>query len=191
MNTKFIKTTDNKIEVKLRKHIVLNVIESIENPETGEIKQIEMQTFNPTDEMLFADGWELYVEPELTPEQILFNAKKDKKAGVEHYDSSREVNEFYIQGMPVWLDKATRAGLMLRLNSESALSKENTTLWYEGYSFTLPLNSAMQMLYALEVYASECYDNTQLHLASIDKLETLEEIAEYDYKVGYPKKLHF
>lgn len=191
MNTLFIKTTDNKIEIKVRKHIVLNVIESIENPETGEIEQIEMQTFNPTDEMLFADGWELYVEPELTPEQILFNAKKDKKAGVEYYDSSREVNEFYIQGMPVWLDKATRAGLMLRLNSESALNKENTTLWYEGYSFTLPLNTAMQMLYALEVYASECYDNTQLHLSNIDKLETLEEIGEYDYKVGYPKKLHF
>jgi hypothetical protein len=49
----------------------------------------------------------------------------------------------------------------------------------------------MQMLYALEVYASECYDNTQLHLSNIDKLETLEEIAEYDYKVGYPKKLQF
>lgn len=191
MNTLFIKTTDNKIEIKLRKHIVLNVIESIENPETGEIKQIEMQTFNPTDEMLFADGWELYVEPGLTPEQVLFNAKKDKKDGVEHYDASREVNEFYIQGMPVWLDKATRAGLMLRFNSEAALNKENTTLWYEGYSFTLPLNTAMQMLYALEVYASECYDNTQLHLANIDKLETLEEIAEYDYKVGYPEKLHF
>jgi hypothetical protein len=110
---------------------------------------------------------------------------------VIRYDSSRDVNEFYIQGMPVWLDKATRSGLMLRFNSELALKKENTTLWYEGYSFTLPLNTAMQMLYALEVYASECYDNTQLHLANIEKLETTEEIKEYDYTEGYPEKLHF
>ena len=191
MNTRFIKRIDNKIFVKARGTIILNRIESIEDPETGEIKEIEVQTFNPTDEMLFADGWELYVTPELPDEQILFNAKKDKNNDIEVYDSSVEVNEFYIQGFPVWLDKATRVGLMLRFNSELALKKETTTLWYEGHSFTLPLNSAMQMLYALEIYASECYDNTQLHLANIDKLETLEEIAEYDYKVGYPKKLHF
>lgn len=191
MNTRFIKTSDNKIEIKLRKHIILNRIESVENPETGEIEQIEVQTFNPTEEMLLADGWQIYTTPELTPEQILFNTKKDKKDDVERYDLSREVNEFYIQGMPVWLDKTTRSGLMLRFTSELAMNKENTTLWYEGHSFTLPLNSAMQMLYALEIYASECYDNTQLHLANIYKLETLEEVAEYDYKVGYPEKLHF
>lgn len=191
MNTRFIKTTDNRIQIKLRKHIVLNRIESIENPETGEIEQIEMQIFNPTDEMLFADGWELYVEPEPTEEELFNESKIIKMNEVIRYDSSREINEFYIQGMPVWLDKATRSGLMLRFNSELALKKENTTLWYEGYSFTLPLNSAMQMLYALEVYASECYDNTQLHLANIEKLETSEEIKEYDYTVGYPEKLHF
>ena len=191
MNTRFIKRIDNKIFVKARGTIILNRIESIEDPETGEIKEIEVQTFNPTDEKLFADGWEIYVTPELTDEQILFNAKKDKKNDIEKYDSSVEVNEFYIQGFPVWLDKATRAGLMLRFNSELALKKETTTLWYEGHSFTLPLNTAMQMLYALEVYASECYDNTQLHLANVEKLETLEEVMEYDYKVGYPEKLHF
>lgn len=191
MNTQFIKRIDNKIFVKARRTIILNRIESIEDPETGEIKEIEVQTFNPTDEMLFADGWELYVTPELTDEQILFNAKKDKKNDIEMYDSSVEVNEFYIQEFPVWLDKATRAGLMLRFNSELALKKETTTLWYEGHSFTLPLNTAMQMLYALEVYASECYDNTQLHLANVEKLETLEEVMEYDYRVGYPEKLNF
>lgn len=191
MNTLFTKIINDRAVVKARITIVLNRIESIEDTETGEIKEIEVQTFNPTDEMLFADGWELYVTPELTDEQILFNAKKDKKNDIEMYDSSVEVNEFYIQEFPVWLDKATRAGLMLRFNSELALKKETTTLWYEGNSFTLPLNTAMQMLYALEVYASECYDNTQLHLANVEKLETLEEVMEYDYRVGYPEKLSF
>lgn len=191
MNTLFTKTINDRSIVKPRRTIILNRIESIEDPETGEIKEVEVQTFNPSDEMLFADGWEIYVTPESTPEQILFNTKQDKKNDIERYDSSVEVNEFYIQEMPVWLDKSTRAGLMLRFNSELALKKETTTLWYEGHSFTLPLNTAMQMLYALEVYASECYDNTQLHLANIEKLETLEEIKEYNYTVGYPEKLHF
>ena len=106
---------------------------------------VNVQTFNPTDEMLFEDGWEVYVTPELTEEEIISNAKRDKLRDIEMYDSSSEVNEFYIQEMPVWLDKSTRSGLMLRFNSELAMKKENTTLWYNGISFTLPLNTAIQM----------------------------------------------
>ena len=194
MNTLFTKTINDRSIVKPRRTIILNRIVSIEDPETGEIKEVEVQTFNPTDEMLFADGWELYVlpeTPEKTEDEILNEEKQYIIEEIIRYDSSKEVNEFYIQGIPVWLDKATRAGLMLRFNSELALKKDTTTLWYEGQSFTLPLNTAMQMLYALEVYASECYDNTQLHLANVEKLETLEELKEYDYRVGYPEKLHF
>lgn len=169
-------------EIKYAKNIVLKLTDEENN---------NMQVFNPTEEMLFENGWELYVEPEPTEEELFNKAKTVKMDEVIRYDSSRDVNEFYIQEMPIWLDKTTRAGLMLRFNSELALKKENTTLWYEGQSFTLPLNTAMQMLYALEVYASECYDNTQLHLANIEKIETKEDLDAYDYRVGYPEKLRF
>lgn len=192
MNTRFIKRNDDgRNFIKLRKNIVLNRNVEIEDPETGEIQEVNVQTFNPTNEMLFEDGWEVYVTPELTEEEIISNAKRDKVHEIEMYDSSSDVNEFYIQEMSVWLDKSTRSGLMLRFNSELAMKKENTTLWYNGISFTLPLNTAIQMLYALEVYASECYDNTQAHLAAVEKLETLDEILEYNYRVGYPEKLKF
>jgi hypothetical protein len=192
MNTRFIKRNDDgRNFIKLRKNIVLNRNINVEDPDTGEIKEVNVQTFNPTDEMLFEDGWEIYVTPELTIEEIISNARMDKLHEIERYDSSNEVNEFYIQEMPVWLDKSTRSGLMLRFNSELAMKKENTTLWYNGISFTLPLNTAIQMLYALEVYASECYDNTQAHLAAVEKLESLDEILEYNYRVGYPEKLNF
>ena len=73
MNTQFIKTTDNKITIKQRKNIILDRVENIENPETGEMMTVNMQTFNPTDEMLFADGWELYIPPVPNEEQILAN----------------------------------------------------------------------------------------------------------------------
>lgn len=191
MNTRFIKTTDNNIQIKLRKHIVLNTVQMVEDPETGEQTEMTMQVYNPSDEMLFADGWEIYVTPELTPEQVLYNAKTTKLQDIERYDASSEVNEFYIQGYPVWLDKSTRVGLMLRFNSELAVEKSETTLWYNNISFTLPLNSVIQMLYALEIYASQCYDNTQLHRANIEKLDTLDAVLEYDYTVGYPEKLNF
>lgn len=191
MNTLFTKTINDRSIVKARRTIILNRIESIEDTETGEIKEVEVQTFNPTDEMLFANGWELYVLPEPTEQEILNRTKREKINEINHYDSSDEVNIFYIQGLPVWLDKATRAGLKLRFEAELAMKEENTTLWYGNQSFTLQLNMAIQMLYAIEVYASKCYDNTQKHLANVEKLETLEEIIEYDYHTGYPEKLNF
>lgn len=191
MKTLYTKIIDGNKVTKTRNNIVLKVVRTITDPNTGENKDVTMNVFNPTEEMLLEDGWEIYTAPELTPEQILANAKRDKKHEINNYDSSSNVNEFYIQDMPVWLDKNTRSGLMLRFNSELAMKKENTTLWYNGISFTLPLNNAIQMLYALEVYASECYDNTQAHLANVDKLDTLDAVLEYNYTVGYPDKLHF
>jgi hypothetical protein len=47
------------------------------------------------------------------------------------------------------------------------------------------------MLYTIEIYASQCYDNTQKHLAEVDKLEVIDEINNYNYRTGYPEKLKF
>lgn len=191
MNTKYSKIIDNKIVIKDANSIILYITQQIENPDTHEMEDMEFQVFNPTHEMLINDGWELYTIPEPTEEEIFNKTKREKINEINQYDSSGEVNIFYIQGLPVWLDKATRAGLKLRFEAELAIKEENTTLWYGNQSFTLQLNMAIQMLYAIEVYASKCYDNTQKHLANVEKLETLEEIMDYDYKVGYPEKLNF
>lgn len=152
-----------------------------------------MQTFNPTEEMLLADGWVEHIPVPYEPtEEEIFNREKEHKIEeILRHDSSREVNCFYIADQEMWLDKATRTGLMLRFQAEEAMGKETTTLWYEGVMFELPIANAMQMLLAIEVYASECYDNTQRHLAEVDKLETKEEIATYDYRSGYPQPLEF
>jgi hypothetical protein len=191
MNTLFTKTINDSTVVRSRKNIVVNRQDNIMNPDTGEMELNYLQTFNPTDEILFADGWELYIPPVPTEEQILANARRDKKNDINSYDGSSAVNEFYIQDIPVWLDKATRAGLKLRFEAEIAMGKTETALWYNNMQFPLELNLAMQMLYAIEIYASECYDNTQLHLANIDKIEALDAVLEYDYTVGYPEKLRF
>ena len=175
-----------------------------------------MRTINPTEEQILADGWEEYIAPAVEPiveekeeeysplnntVEILVPEVSDKAAFVrsrhklrnkiQQYDSSEEVNAFYMQGERMWLDKATRAGLMLRFQSEQATGKESTSLWYGGHQYELTLALAFQMLYALEVYASACYDNTQQHLAAVDALESKEAIDAYDYREGYPDKLEF
>ena len=125
---KYTKTIDNKTVIEEAKNIVLHVIRQIENPETHEMEDTEFQTFNPTHDMLLEDGWTVYVEPTPTEEEILNRAKREKINEINCYDSSDEVNIFYIQGLPVWLDKATRAGLKLRFEAEVALKYDNTTL---------------------------------------------------------------
>lgn len=192
MNTLYTKEIDGRKVIKPRRNIILNVIKSIPvSPDSDETEEVNMQTFNPTHEMLIEDGWELYVTPEPTEEELFNDAKRQKILEINNYDSSDEINIFYIQGLPVWLDKATRAGLKLRFEAELAIGKTDTILWYDNMQFPLSLENAMHMLYAIEVYASACYDNTQLHLSNVDKLETIDEIKNYDYRNGYPEKLNF
>ena len=174
---RYTKQIDGKTVIKERNRIVIN--------------KDGMQTINPTHEMLLEDGWVEYVIPEPTEEELLHRARAYVKNEIRRYDSSSEVNEFFINGLPVWLDKATRAGLKLRFEAEIAMGNENTSLWYNNMQFPLPLSQAMQMLYAIEIYASACYDNTQAHYANVEALATIEECEEYDYRVGYPEKLNF
>lgn len=110
------------------------------------------------------------------------------------YDSSDEVDRFFIGEYPTWLDKATRVGLKLRFEAELARGLESTILWQNGISFPLPLvgeGNAFQMLNAIELYASACYDNTQKHLSVVGMMISSEEMVAYDYKAGYPEKLRF
>lgn len=175
-----------------------------------------MKTINPTEEQILADGWVEYVAPiketvvetkeeytplsntttlsvpsEIADKAAFVRARHKLRNSIISYDSSSDVNCFYMQGKKMWLDKATRAGLMLRFQAEQVMGNESTTLWYGGEQYEIPLLGAFQMLYALEVYASQCYDNTQRHLANIANLETIEEVEAYDYKEGYPEKLEF
>lgn len=116
------------------------------------------------------------------------------KTRIEMYDSSKHVNSFTIGGMETWLDKATRVGLKLRFEAEIRMGKQQTTLWQDGVSFPLPLvgeTTAIDMLDGIELYASACYDVTQMHLAAVNAMETVEELLAYDYTSGYPQKLAF
>lgn len=118
-------------------------------------------------------------------------AIKQLQKKIVEYDSSDNVNQFTVSGVPIWLDKETRAGLKLRFEAELALGNTDTILWYEGLQFPLKLENAIQMLYAIEVYASQCYDCTQSHLSKVTTLKTLPAIELYDYAANYPNKLSF
>lgn len=133
-----------------------------------------------------------YVElPVSAGSDALALAKYAVLAEIKEHDDSSAVNEFSYQDVPMWLDKDTRAGLKMRFEAEQAASLEETTLWYGTQSFTLPIATALQLLNALEVYASKCYDKTAEHKAAVAALEDADAVIAYNYEAGYPPKLKF
>ena len=176
--------------IKTYNNIVLHTTRIVKDKE-GNDKEVQVQIMYPNEKTLKEHGWEIYTLPEPTSEEIIEKRKMKMLLTIKRFDESSEVNAFYINDIEVWLDKATRTGLMLRFQSEIALGDKETTLWYNDMEFRLPIDLAVQMLYALEKYASQCYDNTNRHLANIKKLTSVEEIENYDYRSGYPEKLKF
>lgn len=145
----------------------------------------DVQIICPEHEQLIEDGWELYVTPEPTIDQIKYNKIQE----ISYYDSSNNVNSFYLNGNNVWLNKADRVGLVNSIQIEKAAGREKSTLWFNGIKFEIECDTALQLLAALELYALECYNVTASHMANVQLLETLEEISNYDYTKDYPEKL--
>lgn len=119
----------------------------------------------------------------------LKQAKVDKIAEITAYDTSSSVNGFVLNGLLVWLDKATRVGLMNSTTIAKAEGNETTTLWFGGLKLVVDCDKAIRLLSALEMYALECFNVTASHKAAVGELKSIEEVEAYDYKAGYPKML--
>lgn len=91
----------------------------------------------------------------------------------------------------MWLDKDTRVGLMNSLTIERNAGKEESTLWFNSICVTINCDAAIQMLSSLELYALSCYNITAEHKVTVESLDTVEEVLEYDYTAEYPNKLSF
>ena len=119
----------------------------------------------------------------------LKQAKADKIAEIVAYDTSDKVNGFILNGLLVWLDKATRVGLMNSTTIAKAAGQQTTTLWLGGLKLVVDCDKAIQLLSALEMYALECFNVTASHKQAVSELTTIEEVEAYDYKSDYPKML--
>ena len=119
----------------------------------------------------------------------LEQAKSEKIAEITDYDTSSSVNGFMLNGLLVWLDKATRVGLMNSTTIAKAAGQKTTTLWLGGLKLVVDCDKAIQLLSALEMYALECFNVTASHKAAVGELKTIEDVKVYDYKTGYPKML--
>ena len=121
--------------------------------------------------------------------KTLEEAKEMLLAEIDAYDKSSAVNGFVLNGAVVWLDKATRVGLMNSTSITKAMGKPTTTLWLGESKMEVPCDTAIQLLSALEMYALECFNVTAAHKVAVSELATIEEVEKYDITAGYPAQL--
>lgn len=160
---------------------------------TGNVLRTDEATIiNPTEEMMLAAGWlvleESVIEP--TQEELVERAKNRKITEIDLYDESEDVNEFYLGGMPMWLDASTRQQLRISIEAYQATGADTVTKWFGGQQFTFPTSAWLQMLNALEVYAAEALNVTEAHKAAVMAMDNVEDIENYDITAGYPEKLN-
>ena len=120
---------------------------------------------------------------------VISAAKTSMLADITAYDASSSVNSFLLNGMEVWLDKATRVGLMNSTTIAKSMGQQKTTLWLGSYQLEVDCDKAIQLLSALEMYALECFNVTASHKKAVSELDNIEAVLTYDYKSGYPDKL--
>jgi hypothetical protein len=77
------------------------------------------------------------------------------------------------------------------LEAAEALGQSTMTKFFAGLRFEFPLAAWRQMINAVEAYAGECLNITETHKKTVEALDNLESIENYDYTVGYPEKLEF
>lgn len=106
---------------------------------------------------------------------------------IDKYDTSPSVNGFMLNGQRVWLNKATRVGLMNGVAVAKACGMDRMSLWIDGREYVMDVARLEDLLVKVEVYAMGCYNVTAGHRRAVDGLTTVEAVLGYDFKAGYPQ----
>lgn len=138
-----------------------------------------------TNDEVFAILSYFNVEDEVTAWQTI------RKAQILGYDKSNYVNHFLYNGESIWLDKATRVGLMNSISIEKSAKRSETTLWVGATMVKTTVAKALAFLSQLELYAIDCFNITSQHIVEIDTCEDVETLKMYDIKADYPVPILF
>lgn len=154
------------------------------------------QIFNPSDELLYEDGWIKYEET-VADENLLDKTISNKIHEINWYDSSNNVNSCIIyymgQEMLYWADKTERSSLKTAVEDCLKVGRESYRLDIRELNLSLQITceQLLNMLSQLEVYAIDCYNKTTDHIFAVQNLDSVEAVMNYNFKEGYPKKLRF
>ena len=110
---------------------------------------------------------------------------------IEEYGDSDEVNHFIINNEKVWISRNLRVSLKNKIQIEKESGYSETAIWLNNKQYNINVDIALDFLRQLELYAIQCFNNTQTLLSEAKQLTLRSEINNFDIKKGYPKILNF
>ncbi len=132
---------------------------------------------------------------ELDPVHVrdLADAKSEMISKIDNYDKSEDVNSFMINGaLSAWFTVEERLNYQRSVEAALSMSEDSTLTFFIGdMELTVDAKLASGMLSQIQLYADNCFIVTKRHKIAVEKLESIEEVDAYNYKVGYPEKLNF
>lgn len=146
-------------------------------------EQLEFKEEHP--EASVKEVWDMELVP--PREKTLEEAQQEKIDEISRYDCSSAVNEFYLGETGMWLEPAERTNYLNTLQGAQRLGVEEV----EFMGMTIPVTMATIMIDQINLYAMQCVGVTAHHKAAVMSLETVQEVEDYDYTLGYPTKLVF
>lgn len=170
----------------MNEHIIITQLEngmSLLRPEEGyRLYNQFMQRFHSEAVVSDTDGWVAIlsgVDP--TPhERTLVEAKLERIAALHAYAEADK--KFYIGSKAMWVGPNERANLK---NAVEALAAQGVeTVEYEGV--TLPVQTALQMISAVEAYAALHSMNEARHKEAINAKRAISTVDSYDFTGGFP-----
>ena len=120
-------------------------------------------------------------------ERTLADAKAEKLAALKAYDASAAVNSFSLGGQSMWIAPDDRANYILTLQGAKRLGVETVTFLGQN----IPVDNALAMLDAVNLYAMQCVGVTEAHRVAINAKRAISTVDSYDFTTGYPEKLSF
>lgn len=121
----------------------------------------------------------------------LDQAKLTKTREIKEYNSSSNVDGFYLNGVKHWLTLDERKAAELSTKAHITLGHETTEQCMGGVFYTIPCESLIYMLAELEIYALECLNHAKRQEAEVMAMTDIEAVEKYDVTKGYPEMLRF
>lgn len=145
-------------------------------------------THRPTAEEITEDyQWHTETLDKMKLEQ----AKLVKNREIMEYNSSSNVDGFYLNGVKHWLTLDERKAAELSTKAHITLGHETTEQCLGGVFYTIPCESLIYMLAELEIYALECLNHAKRQEAEVMAMTDIASVENYDVTAGYPEMLRF
>jgi hypothetical protein len=151
-------------------------------------EQIAFALANPNASAIEILNMELTPTPTLT----LAEVKELKIQEINNYDNSESVNNFKINDViNAWFTVSERNNYSSSIAAAKTVGVDNLTFFVGDVKLEIATAMAELMLAQIQLYADQCFIVTKQHKINVEALSTIEEVENYNYKVGYPEQLNF